>query len=366
MEELFYQIALTRIDSIGHKLGRVLLSKFDSAKAVFEATENQLATIGGLGKGRLKSIKKAIDQKRIEKEIQFIEQHKIQPVFITDKHYPRLLKECPDAPILLYFKGQYPFNQSKNIAIVGTRTNTDYGRQTVEELITGLKEQKDITIISGLAFGIDTIAHKAALKNGLSTIGVLGHGLDRLYPYQNRQLAGEMLEQGGLLTEYMTETKADPQNFPQRNRIVAGMADVVVVAETGVKGGSMITAKLGCSYNREIAAFPGRTIDSHSQGCNYLIQTNIAHLISNATDLLELMNWQPENSACQAVQRKLFESLEPEEQKVVTCLENEKEIHIDELALKTGMDGHRISSLLLSLELDGLVRALPGKRFRLS
>lgn len=366
MEELFYRIALTKAESIGNKTARVLLSKFGSAGAVFEAREKELTSISGLGKERIKSLKKDIDQSLIEKELAFLEKHQILPLFISEPGYPKLLKDCPDAPVMLYFKGKCLLNFTKKIAIVGTRSNTDYGRQMVEDLIAGFKGQSDVVIISGLASGIDAIAHKAALKNGIATIGVLGHGLDRIYPAQNRKLAAEMALQGGLLTEYTSGTNPDKQNFPQRNRIVAGMADVVVVAETREKGGSMITAKLACSYNREVAAFPGRVIDGHSEGCNYLIKTNIASLITNSGDLMELMNWQPETEEKRVIQRKLFETLEPDEKNVMDKISAEKEIHIDELTLKTGMSDSRLASVLLSLELEGLVRSLPGKRYRLS
>lgn len=366
MEELFYRIALTRAEFIGNKTARLLLSKFGSAEAVFNVPEKQLNSIEGLGKERVRSLKRKIDKAAVEKELDFIHRHQIQPLFINDSNYPKLLKECPDAPVMLYFKGSTKLNFSKKIAIVGTRSNTDYGRQMVEDLIAGCKDQIDLAIISGLAFGIDAIAHKTAVKHGLPTIGVLGHGLDRIYPAQNRKLAGDMLLNGGLLTEYPSGTNPDKQNFPQRNRIVAGMADVIVVVETGEKGGSMITAKLACSYNREVVAFPGRSIDNHSAGCNYLIKTNIAGLISNAADLLELMNWKAETGEKKVIQRKLFETLTPEEKTVIDKLSLEKEIHVDELTLKTGMQDSALASVLLSLELEGLVRSLPGKRYRLS
>lgn len=366
MDELFYQIALTQVDFIGDKTARILLSKFGSAQAIFEAKEKELIALGGLGKERVKSLKKEINQSKIEKELTFVEKHDIRLLFITDTDYPKLLKDCPDAPIILYFKGKRLLNYSKKIAIVGTRAPTDYGRQMVEELVCGFKGLKDSVVISGLAFGIDTLAHKAALKNGIPTIGILGHGLDRIYPAQNRKLAGEMIQEGGLLTEYPSGTNADRQNFPQRNRIVAGMSDVLVVVETGEKGGSMITAKLACSYNREVAAFPGRTIDAHSIGCNYLIKTNIARVITKSDDLMEMMNWQPGTEEKQVIQQKLFETLEPDEKNIVAILNNRKEIHIDELTLKTGMPDSRIASALLTLELEGLVRSLPGKRYRLS
>lgn len=366
MEELFYQIALTQVNLVGDKVARALLSRFGSAEAVFQASGKELAAIDGIGSGRIKAFKSELDKRRIEKELRFLQQHNIQPLFINNPNYPKLLKDCPDAPVMLYFKGKSHINNKKIIAIVGTRANTDYGRQMTEELVCGFKGRKDIIVVSGLASGIDAIAHKAAIKNNIETIGVLGHGLDRLYPAQNRKLAMEMLNCGGLMTEYPSETNADKQNFPQRNRIVAGMADVTVVIETKEKGGSMITAKLACSYNREVAAFPGRSIDSHSTGCNYLIKTNIARMITKADDLMDMMNWQQKEEEKHAVQRKLFKSLNPEEQKVVACLSTEKEIHIDEISLKTGLSDGKMAAILLSLELENMVRSLPGKRYRLA
>lgn len=366
MEDLVYQIALTQTELIGPKTARLLLSHFGSAKAIFEAKESQLTNIDNLGKCRLRNLKKKIDFARIEKEIAFIDKHHIRPLFLSSPHYPRLLKECPDAPILLYQKGELDLNEKKIVAVVGTRSNTDYGRQMVEELTRGLNKQ-NILILSGLAAGIDSIAHKNALLNGLPTAGVLGHGLDRIYPASNRKLAREMLEQGGtLLTEYPTGTLPDKTNFPQRNRIVAGMSEVVVVVETAEKGGSMITAKLAISYNREVVAFPGRAIDNRSRGCNYLIKTHLSHLITNAKDLIELMNWEPNEKEKIAVQRKLFEALSPEEQQIMDLLKAEGNMHVDELNLKTSLSDSKLAGILLSLELDGMIRSLPGKRYRLS
>lgn len=365
MDELYYQIALTKVEWIGSKLARLLLSNFGTVENIFKATENQLTGLGGFGHERVKALRKAIDEKEIEKEIAFIERNQIKPLFISHKEYPKLLKECPDAPILLYYKGNHALNSRKTVAIVGTRNNTDYGRQITEDLVEGLKGQS-VMIVSGLASGIDGIAHKAALKNNLPTVGVLGHGLDRIYPVGHSRLAGEMIESGGLLTEYSSGIKPDKQNFPRRNRIVSGMADVVVVIETAEKGGSMITAKLASSYNREVAAFPGRSIDNRSGGCNYLIKTNIAHLITNADDLVTMMNWQKNESKNIVIQRKLFATLSPEEKKVTDALDSGKEIHIDELMLKTAIPDSKMAVILLSLELDGLVRSLPGKRYRLA
>lgn len=363
-DELFYQIALTRTEWIGDRLARLLLSTFGSAQAIFNAPAKQLEALENFGAQRVKALKKEIDAKRIEAEMKFMAEHQIRALFFNDEGYPNKLKHCPDAPILLYFKGNAPLNASRVITIVGTRNNTDYGLRCTEHLIENLKTD-GLLIVSGLAFGIDAIAHRKSLRQGIPTIGVLGHGLDRIYPAKHSGLARDMLENGGLLTEHASGTNPDKQNFPTRNRIAAGMADVIVVIETDEKGGSMITAKLASGYNRDVAAFPGRTIDNKSRGCNYLIRTNIAQMITCADDLLEMMNWNPDQQK-HAIQKKLFLHLNQEELNLCTILEERESMHIDELALKSAIPNAKLSSILLSLELEGLIKALPGKQFRLA
>jgi len=364
-QELFYQIALSQTENIGDKLARALLSRFGSAKEIFNANSKELERLDNFGKLRIKSLKKAIDERRIEQELEFINKHNIQALFLNDKDYPQRLKECNDAPILMYYKGNANLNASKIISIIGTRLNTDYGLRCTETLIEGLKTQHDLLVISGLASGVDGIAHKKSLMHGIPTVGVVAHGLDRIYPAQHKNLAKEMIENGGLLTEFPINTNADKQNFPIRNRIVAGLSDVTIVIETDQKGGSMITAKLATSYNREVAAFPGRTIDQKSRGCNYLIKTNIAQMITNAEDLSDLMNWYSEENQT-IIQKKLFPQLSKEELGITEVLGSSEGIHIDELQLKTEIPNSKLAALLLSLELDGIVKTLPGKRYRLN
>lgn len=364
-QELFYQIALSQTANIGDKLARVLLGHFGSAKAIFMAKAKELEQLDKFGSLRINSIKKAIDQHKIEQEVNFVQKHNIQVLFLNDKNYPKRLKECGDAPILLYYKGNANLNAAKVISIIGTRLNTDYGLRCTETLIEGLKTQDDVLIVSGLASGIDGIAHKKSLMNGIPTVGVVAHGLDRMYPAQHKGLAKEMIANGGLLTEFPMNTIADKQNFPIRNRIVAGMADVTVVVETDEKGGSMITAKLATSYNRDVAAFPGRIIDQKSRGCNYLIKTNIAQMISNAEDLADLMNWESSENKI-VFQQKLFSTLSKEELTITEVLGDTEGIHVDELQLKTSISNSKLAALLLSLELEGVVKSLPGKRYRLN
>ena len=250
------------------------------------------------------------------------------------------------------------------MSIVGTRKNTEYGKNFTESLIEGLQEQ-NVLVISGLAFGIDTIAHKAALKNNLQTIGVLAHGLDRIYPSQNKQLAKEMIDQGGLLTDFMSNTLPDKQNFPKRNRIVAGMCDALVVIESGIKGGSLITAELANGYNKDVYAIPGKTSDKNSEGCNYLIKQNKASLITHADDLLQLMNWTPKEKK-QKKQRELFIELTADEKIILAILQQKDGVQIDEVYFKSGLSSSAVASALLMLEMQNVVLSLPGKVYKLA
>lgn len=361
--ELFYRIALTQIEQVGDKTGRQLLHRFGTADRIFHASFRQLESISGLGAKKVAHLKDIIDEAKIAAEINFMHQHDIRPVFITDQDYPEKLKNCADAPLMLYYKGKADLNTRKIVAIIGTRKNTEYGMRMTEELVEGLRGQ-DVIIVSGLAFGIDIIAHRKAVQLQIPTIGVMAHGLDTIYPSQHKHITREMVKNGGLLTEYMTGTQPDKFNFPMRNRIVAGMADVTVVVETESRGGAMITAKLAAGYNREVAAFPGRVIDKKSEGCNYLIRTNIAQQIGHVQDLLDMMNWQRSNRQAVA-QTRLFPVLNTEESMVAGILAGSEGMHIDELLLKAGVHTTTLSSLLLTLELNGMVKALPGKRYRL-
>jgi DNA processing protein len=361
--DLLYQIALRLVPGIGDVHAKALVTIFGSAENVFKARKKELEKIEGIGEIKAGNIKAFTNFSSSEAEIAFIEKYKIQPLFVTDEAYPRRLQNCYDSPVLLYYRGTIPLNQSKIVSIVGTRNNTEYGRQVCEQLVSALVEQQ-VVIVSGLAFGIDTVAHKAAVKNGLPTIGVLAHGLDRIYPHQNQALAKQMIEHGGLLTEYLSQTNPDKQNFPQRNRIVAGICDALIVVESGKKGGSLITAELANGYNKDVFAIPGRTTDSKSEGCNFLIKNNKAALINNAADLLELMNWAQVARPVKK-QRELFITLSPDEQALVDLLQTQPQLHIDELYFKSGLSSSAVAAALLMLEMQQLIQVLPGKLYRL-
>ena len=362
--DLIYQIALTLVPNIGDVHAKALVNRYGNAQSIFKAKKKDLDNMEGIGTVRAKSIKDFTDFSSSEEEIKFLEKYKITPLFITDENYPKRLLNCYDSPPLLYYRGNADLNISRIISVVGTRNNSDYGRSVCEKFIEDLKAE-NIIVVSGLAFGIDTIAHKAALKHNLQTVAVLAHGLDRIYPPQNKTLAKQITEQGGLLTEFISNTNPDKQNFPKRNRIVAGICDAVVVIESSKKGGSLITAELGNGYNKDVFAIPGRINDSKSEGCNYLIKNNKAALINSAQDFLEMMNWAPVPKPTSKKQRELFIELSPDEKIVVDILQQQESIQIDELYFKSGLSSSAVATALLMLEMQGIIVTLPGKLYKM-
>ncbi|MFM2359855.1 MAG: DNA-protecting protein DprA [Bacteroidota bacterium] len=363
--QLIYQIALTLVPQVGDVHARTLVQTFGDAASVFNARKRELELVEGIGSVRAASIKRFDNFIACETEIHFIEKYKITPLYFTDPQYPQRLLNCYDCPSLLYFRGNAPLNQQRIVAVIGTRNNSDYGKQVCEQIIAELATE-NILVVSGLALGIDTIAHKAALKNQLETVGVLAHGLDRIYPVSNKSLARQMIEQGGLLTEFRSASNPDKQNFPKRNRIVAGISDLVLVIETGIKGGSMITAELANSYNRDVFALPGNIYHPQSEGCHYLIRSNKASLVTSAADVCKLMNWKQTKPHNQQIQRQLFIELNPAEQQLYNILQQREAVHIDELFYKSNMSSSAVAAGLLSLELQGVVISLPGKLYRIN
>lgn len=364
-DELYYGIALTLIPQIGDVLAKELLEHFQTAENIFKVPQKQLAKIPGIGLVRAKAIKEFKAFKRVEKELRFIEKYHITPLFYTDPEYPRRLKNCYDSPVILYFKGNTNLNASKIISVVGTRHYTEYGKEICEQIISDLSHEQ-ILIVSGLAYGIDVIAHKAALKNNLDTVAVVAHGLDRLYPQVHYAVARKMLEHGGLLTDYMSETLPDKQNFPMRNRIVAGIADATLVIETGIRGGSLITAELANSYNRDVFAVPGRIGDTKSEGCHYLIRKNKAALVTGAKDIMEMMGWEASATPDPVIQKKIFTELNDKEKSIVDLLTGIKMMHIDNIQMQSQFSSSEIAAAILNLELQGIIRAMPGKMYKLS
>lgn len=362
---LIYQIAITLIPDIGPISGKKLINHIGNVEGVFKESGNNLRLIPGIGNRIVNSILNQKVLTQAEKELNYIEKNGIQPLYFMDKDYPNRLKHCTDGPIMLYFKGDANFNVPKVISIVGTRTPTENGKNVCQKLIKDLSTT-DALVISGLAYGIDVCSHRAAMNNGLKTVGVLGHGLDRIYPAQNRKTANSMIENGGLLTEFLPGTLPDRTNFPMRNRIVAGMSDVTVVIESKASGGSLITAKLAFDYNRDVLAIPGRPNDEYSRGCNNLIKNNIAQLINSGKDLMHLLNWEDVKQAENQTQKVLFIDFNDDEQKIVEVIMDSKEHSIDEISLSSKISISKTAAVLLGLEFKGVVKSLPGKLYRIA
>lgn len=361
-QTLLYQIAITLVPGIGDIVGKKLISYCGGVEAVFMEKTRALLKIPGIGRSTVDSI---INQKvlsKAEHEIEFIQKNNISVLFYKDEKYPKRLLNCEDGPLLLYYKGNANLNVRRIISFIGTRRATNEGRIICEKFIEGLKN-KDVLLVSGLAYGIDSIAHKAALAEGLNTIGVLGHGLDRIYPAQNKKLASKMIDQGGLLTEFMSNSKPDRENFPRRNRIVAGMCDAVVVVESAARGGALITAGIANSYNRDVFAIPGRLTDEYSKGCNNLIKTNRAVLAESSKDIAYIMGW--EDTKVDVVsQRDMFLELDDDQKTVLEIIELSKEVSIDKIVMESSLSTSKVASALLILEFEGLIKSLPGKLYK--
>lgn len=364
-EKLRYKIGLTLIKGIGPVLAKNLIAYLGDVEAIFKETQANLAKIPEIGPVLSKQIVSQEVLARAEREIEFVVKNNIQAYFYLDKSYPYRLKECVDAPIMLYFKGKTDLNANRLLGIVGTRKATDYGKELCASFLQELSSlSSDVTVVSGLAYGIDICAHKSAIDNHLATIACLGHGLDRIYPATHRATAIKMLEHGGLITEFLTETNPDRQNFVMRNRIIAGMCDATLVIESAAKGGSLITCEQALSYNRDVFAFPGRVGDEHSAGCNYLIKANKAALIENASDLINAMGWEQTEAVNAPVQTNLFLDLNEEQQQVVALLRKES-LSLNQIALALSVPVSKVSSMLLELEFSGVLKCMPGNVYKL-
>ena len=351
MTDLQYQIALTLLPGIGDISGKKFVHYCGSAEAIFKETRKSLEKISGMREASIEAICKPKEYlKRAEEEIAFVEENGIRPLFFLD------------SPMMLYYKGKANLNANRVVAIVGTRNITEYGKENCNQLVEDLKDD-NVLIVSGLAYGVDTCAHKASVKNDIPTIGVMGCGMQQVYPAPNKKLANDMIEHGGgVLSECMSGTQPDRENFPRRNRIIAGMADAVVVIESAMKGGSLITADIANSYSRDVFAYPGRVMDLYSQGCNYLIRTNRAHLMESVLNMRYVMRWDSETKS--EKQTALFREFTDEEKKVMDCFGNNAVVSLDDIIVKSELPTTKIAALLLNLEFDGVLMALPGKRYQ--
>lgn len=361
---LINQIAATLIPGIGDVQGKKLVAYCGGPEAIFREKKKNLVKIPGIGEAMAASILRRDIFKKAEDELRFIRQYQISAFFYLERGYPERLKHCEDGPMMLYFKGLANLSQKRILSIVGTRRPTDYGKAMCEQIVREFSDM-GVMVVSGLAYGVDTIAHRAALAAGLPTVGVLAHGLDQIYPYVNRPLAEKMIGCGGLATEFLSGTRLNRDYFPRRNRIIAGMADATLVIESAEKGGALITADIANSYNRDVFAVPGRASDQRSSGCNLLIKMNKAALVHSAADICFMMGWD-EAPHLAGIQQKLFNQLDEHEKRIFDFLEEMKEADQDEIYLASQMTPSKVAAILLKLEFDGMIRSLPGKRFRVN
>lgn len=363
-EDIVYQIALLEMMHVGPRVARKIINCFGSAQAVIKASEEDLKEVGEIGRKIISQREDPDFMNFAKAQLEFCDGKGAQVLSYYSKQYPYRLKQCVDAPQILYQMGHCDLNARRMVAIVGTRSCSSYGREICENLVKGLKEY-GATIVSGLAFGIDSSAHQSAVQNEMYNIGVVAHGLDRIYPAEHVGLANQMVMKGAILTEFPTKTNPDRENFPKRNRIVAGMVDAVIVVESAIKGGSMITARLGNDYSRDVFAVPGRLGSEFSKGCNHLIKTNQAHLLESAEDIAYILGWQKDNKQKKAIQKEIKFDLSESEKAIISAIGSEVK-PLDEIALISKMKVNEVSTQLLLLELNGVVKQLPGKKFQVA
>lgn len=364
---LKYAIALSKLKGIGSIKAKNLMAHAGGYEEVFKLNSTELGKIPGIGSVLAKQIHSQLGSKQlfdeVENELKFIEKNKITPLVFKEENYPINLAQCEDGPIVLYTLGNINFNTTKIISIVGTRKITEYGKEVCKKILEGFVGE-DVLVVSGLAYGVDSFAHQTCVDLGLQTVGVLAHGLDRIYPATNKKLASKMCDNGGLATEFMSETNPDRENFPKRNRIIAGLADATLVIESARKGGSLITAEIANSYSRDVFAVPGKIGDTYSEGCNYLIKTNKAHLVSSVDDINYIMNWNLGEPKQKTVQKQLFLDLTEDETKIQKVFEKTELLSIDSISAQTDLSSSTIAMTLLELEFKGVVKALPGKIYK--
>ena len=360
-EELYHILALLKVDGVGDIIAKKLISHFGSAQEVFKSNASKLISIDGIGSVMLKNLKDKLVFLKAEQELKFIKDNNINTSYYLDENYPEKLKHCIDGPVLLFTSGNINLKNKKIISIVGTRQITSYGTEFCKKLIADLAPLDPI-IVSGFAYGVDIVAHQAAMEHNLQTIGVVAHGLNQVYPKTHKKYVAKIEENGGFITEFWSTSQPEKENFVKRNRIVAGISEATIVIESAEKGGSLITATMANDYNRDVFAVPGRTSDKYSHGCNNLIKTQKANLLTSAADLVYILNWEIEKPT-KSIQKQMFVTLDVDEQKVYDFLQKNGKELMDLIALECGFPIYRISGLLLNMELKGVIRPLPGKLF---
>ena len=366
-DEIYYSIALTRMVGFNQQIALQLYQTLGSSKDVYDH-RNNIDDVIPDATPRLREAMKNWDNAlhRAAAEMEFVTKNNIRVLTLGDADYPQRLSECPDAPLLLYYKGSADLNQRYVLNIVGTRHCTTYGQDLIRRFITDLRTLcPQVLIVSGLAYGIDVCAHNNALQQGFETVGVLAHGLDQIYPSRHRNDAVRMIGQGGLLTDYMSQTEALPNNFRQRNRIVAGISDATILVESAIKGGGLITCRIAQEYGRDVFAFPGAVGEPYSKGCNKMIRDNTATLITSAADFLETMRWQTVKEEPETVERVLFPDLSPEEQAIVSQLQQSGDLQLNMLSVKTNIPISKLVALLFQMEMKGIVKPLAGGTYHL-
>ncbi len=363
---LKHKIALGLIPRIGDINARKLVSHFGSVEAVFNESYRNLTRIPGIGSGLARYISDRSYLETAEKEAEYVKKNNIRTLFYLDNDYPFRLKQCDDSPVVFFFKGTCDLNSARILSVVGTRSATTGGKQICEKIIAGLAEgHPDLIIVSGLAYGIDITSHKAAISNNLQTIGVLGHGFKTIYPAIHRSTAEQMLRNGGLITDFLSDALPERNNFIKRNRIIAGLSDATLVVQSGLKGGALITADIANSYNRDVLAVPGRPDDQYSAGCNSLIKSNKAALVESSDDIEYILDWKPARSK-PPVQRSLFSELNDTEMSVYKLISGENEMTIDNICRSLDMPIFKLSPLLLQMEFKGVIKCSPGNIYRIS
>ncbi len=362
---LLHEVAIGLIPGVGCQTTKQLISYCGSAKNVFTTPKGKLLRIPGIGEVVADAIVKQNVLQKAESEIQWAEKNNVTILFYTHLNYPDRLRHFSDSPPLLFLEGNANLNVPKTIGIVGTRQATSYGKDITDKIIDELKFYHP-TIISGLAYGIDIHAHKAALSANLPTIGVMASGVNIIYPSVHRDTAQKMKENGGLLTEYRPSIKPDPSFFPARNRIVAGLCDAIIVIEAAFGGGALITAEIANSYSREVFAVPGNLGSKYNEGCNHLIKTHKAHIYTSVKDLEYILNWDIKKKEHVVPRHKISDTLEGEERTIAEMLVDKESMPMDELSWKTNIPINKLSSVLLTMEFNGLITALPGKKFKLA
>jgi DNA processing protein len=363
-EKLRYRLALTLIPKIGAITARKLIDYVGSPEGVFTEKAATLRAIPGIGEYLAGQVSKRNYIEEADREIEKMIKSKISYLYYEDENYPWRLKNCIDGPLLLYYRGQPDFARTRFLSIVGTRNASQYGREMCELIISELASGfPDLVIVSGLAYGIDIMAHRFALRYGLHTYAVLAHGLNTIYPPSHADSATRILKQGALLTDFLSDTRPEKNNFLRRNRIIAGLSEATLVVESGMKGGALITAELAASYNREVFAVPGRAIDTYSAGCNRLIQNNIAALVESGSDIEKQLGWESTTRYEEA--KKTINTLLTEKEKlIIRAITEEPELGQEIISIRTGIPLHTLAGHLLQMELRGLVTQLPGNLYR--